>query len=523
MSVAVIPSSSSAIGPARRSNDYHPYTLRDLLTAVFYHRRVMFIAFLVPVLLGFAAALLTKPAFVAQARLLVLYGSEYFYQPVAAQPGGGVALDRNEIMEGELQVLQSTTLALDTLQAVGVDRVYPGTRVGDRTALDRAALRMAHDLTATAIPQSNVLELSFRSYDPDVAAAVLRAVISGYLERRAAIFQRTTANTAPADQAAFLARLHQAEDALGRFADAHGIANIDQQISLLVQQQAANSQARNDAAQAISETTASLAAIRTQLQHVPQALETYADSDRSQTSRVLTETLARLQVKRRDLVSRYQDSFPLVEDVDRQIAALQAQIAQAPAREDAVVRSGVNPVYQNGQAQLMTLSTQLAGLQARAAQLAATATALDAQLIDLNQSARQYRDLLRNRDLLDDAYRTLARSYEAAQIADTAERSRAANIRVVQPPERPVASRNLRTILLAGGVLVGLLAALAALAVANSLKQVFVSVRDANVGLDLPVLAAVARRPGSLPPSGKRYAVQPARRIKLLAQRVLGV
>ena len=38
------------------------------------------------------------------------------------------------------------------------------------------------------IAQSNVLQLSFRSYNPDVAADVLRALISGYLERRVAVF-----------------------------------------------------------------------------------------------------------------------------------------------------------------------------------------------------------------------------------------------------------------------------------------------------------------------------------------------
>ncbi len=497
MSVAVEQSTNPGIAPARSATDHRPYpirepfTVRDLLTAVFYHRKLMLVALTAPILFGIAAASIARPAFVAQARLLVLYGSEYFYQPVATQAGNGVALDRNEIMQGELQILQSTTLALATLRTVGVSLVYPGIRTDDQQALDRAVLRFSRDLTVSTIPQSSVLELSFRSYDPDVAANVLRAQISGYLERRATIFQRATTTAAQADQAVFRDRLKRAEDALARFAEAHGISNVDQQINLLVQQQSANSQARNDVAQAIGETSASLAAISEQLARLPQTLQTYADSERSQSARVLTESLARLQVKRRDIASRYLEDSPVLQDVDRQIAALQADIAQQPARENAVERRGVNPVYQAAQAQQVTLTTQLAGLRARSTQLAATAAIIDAQISDLNRSARDYRDLLRDRDLLDESYRSLDRSYAAAEIGDTAERSRTANIRVVQPPERPAVGTSLRKILVAGGILVGALAALTALAVANALKQVFVTPRDVTVGLDLPVVLTV--------------------------------
>ena len=88
----------------------------------------MIVAFIIPVLIGLAAASVTKPAYVAQARLLVLYGSEYFYRPVTGQSSSSsIPLDRNEIMLGELQVVQSQTLAIQTLQKPsGLARVYPG-------------------------------------------------------------------------------------------------------------------------------------------------------------------------------------------------------------------------------------------------------------------------------------------------------------------------------------------------------------------------------------------------------------
>ncbi len=59
----------------------------------------------------------------------------------------------------------------------------------------------------------------------------------------------------------------------------------------------------------------------------------FAESARSQQSTGLTDSLVKLQSQRRDLLSRYQADFPLVRDVDKQIAAVRAQIAGDPSRE----------------------------------------------------------------------------------------------------------------------------------------------------------------------------------------------
>jgi uncharacterized protein involved in exopolysaccharide biosynthesis len=511
MNVAAIPNASASIGIARPPVIIRRYALRDFLTAVFYHRRIMLLAFVVPVALGVAAAAYTKPAYVGQARLIVLYGSEYFYQPSAGQPGFSVALDRNEIMLGELQVLKSTSLAMETLQGVGVDRVYPGTNPSDPAAMQKAAARMANDLSLSSIAQSNILELSFRSYDPAVATDVLRTLIADYLTRRAAIFQRAPSTGAQADQASFLARLHTAEDALSDFAQAHGIANIEQQLDLLLQQQYANRLSREQTGQSVAETSAKLAVINDELAHLPATIQAYVDSDRSQQTQLLTESLLHLQMKRRDLASRYNDSFPEIQSLDRQIQWAQASLAGTPARDGAITRQGPNPLHQDLQSQEIALQAQLKGLQAKEGQLAVDAATVDTRIRDLSLASNQYRDLKRNRDVLDDTYRAFVKSNEETQMADNAERNRAANIRVIQAPDAAPASLSMRKILVGGGIVVGLFAALAAMTLCNALRQVFVTARDASVGLELPVLATVAKR-------GRRGTPNPATMSELPAQ-----
>jgi uncharacterized protein involved in exopolysaccharide biosynthesis len=493
MNAGVLPTPGPASDFARPTIAFPRFTLRDLLIEVFYHKKIMLLAFLVPVALGLFAASLSKPAYVAQARLLVLYGSEYFFRPAVGGNTNSATLDRNEIMLGELQVVQSQTLAIQTLQKVGLGRVYPGVNVSDPNALPQAALQFEKDLTATSIAQSNVIELGFRSHDPDVAADVLRAVISLYLERRTAVFSRPASASVQTDQDTFQERLRNAEDAITKFSMEHGIGNFDQQMTLLLAMQSANRGARDEAAQTIGEVTAKLAALQALSPKVPGTIQISADTDRSQRLILLTGELTQLQIKRREMATRYQADATAFQEVDRNIASIQSQIGQGSSRDSGVVHAGRNPVAQDLQTQIVALQGQLAGLKARQNELDATAVSIGDRVKEFNQSSQEYRDLLRDREVLDATYRSLVRSNEEAQIAEAAERSRAANIRVVQPPERPPVGRNLASVLALSGIGVGLVAAIAALAVSNALRQVFISVRDVGVGLELPVLVGVQR------------------------------
>jgi uncharacterized protein involved in exopolysaccharide biosynthesis len=493
MDIATAPYANTTVGSARPNVNLRRYSARDFLTSVFYHWRIMICAFLVPVLLGLGAASISKPVYVAQARLLVLYGGEYFYQPSNGQPGSAVALDRNEIMTSELEVLKNNELAKQTLRTIGVDKVYPGTKPDDELALDAAARRMGSDLTLTSLAQSNVLELSYRNRNPAIATEVLRVLIAGYLADRSKVFQRAPTAVVQAEQDSLLTRVRAAEAALSAFSDAHGIVSLDEQTVLLLQRQSGNRQARDEASQAIGETDAKLAAMQAQLKTIPPVIQAYANSDRSHATQVLTENLVSLQVKRHELAQRYGNSFPDLQGLDQQIQWVQAQIASVPAREDTTTRAGANPLYQDLQQQIATLEAQSQGLHAKQAELAKSAAEIDARIRDITSITSTYHDLKRNRDVLDETYRALVKSNEAAQVGSNAEGSRTANIRVVQPPELGGSGLNMRMILLVAGAFVGLFAALAAMALGSAFRQVFITPRDVSLALDLPVLATAEK------------------------------
>jgi len=468
---------------------------------VFFYQKNILFAFLIPFIVGLIAAAFARPTYLAQAQLLVLYGSEYVFHPSNSNTGNDITLDRNQIMQGEEQILTSNTLAMETLKAVGVNRVYPGTNVASPNALATAAVSFGDDFTVSSIPMSNVVQLSFRSLDREVAADVLKELITQYQQRRRAVFDKNMASGTSTEREQFAERLQRAEAALAQYGAEHGISDLDQQVNLLLRQKADNLTEQNQTDQSIRETSARLDSLRKQLASVPQSVQMFAESVRSQESAGLTDNLIKLETTRRDLRSRYQDDFPLVVDVDRQIALVKSQLASTTARESATARQGRNTVYDELHSQEITLASQLLGLQARRTELGVTANGLEKRLDELNGFGRTYRDLKRTRDVLDESYHAIARTSEEAELASALERAQGANVRVVQPPEVPLIGTSKRKAYFGIGIALGILSAIATVAVLNAFRQVFITVHDVERILGLPVVAAVAQV-GDFSPTG---------------------
>jgi len=480
-----------------RQTGYPAFTVRDLLTAVFFHRRAMIIAFVVPAVLGLLAAFGTKTSYVAEARLLVLLGSEYIYRPEVGEAGSGIALDRNQFIQAEIEILSSEILRADTLAAIGLKKVYPDQKMadekgGDASVLSAAADRMKRDVIISSVPQSNVLELSFRHADPTIAAEVLNKLIELYLERRREVFQKTISSAAANQGEQFAARLRKAEVDLTDFTAAHGITNFDEQVTLLLRQQADLAADQRQAEQRRSAITAQIEALRRQATAVPENIPLYAENGRSQQVDGLTLRLIELENQRRQLVGKYQDDFPLVRELDAQIVAVRSALAGSPPRQSMLERSGRNPTYQEITTERLSLQTEFDGLQARRLRLTTDAAAVQARLDELNRLGLQLRDMQRNRGVLEETYRTFSLKAAEARLADDLERGRVANVRIVQPAVPPQNGSSPGMIIAVAGFVLGGLAAFVTVVLLTTLQQVFVTIRDAETHLDLPVVLAVA-------------------------------
>jgi uncharacterized protein involved in exopolysaccharide biosynthesis len=210
---------SQSLQIARR-NTQPPLSLRDALTPAFYFGRQVLVAFLVPVLIGLAAAAVAKPVYVAQSKLLVLLAGDYVYAGDAGGAGAGLSLDRLQIMHAEQEILGSRALRLAALRQIGAARAY-----GAGESLNAAADRLERDLKIANVPQSNVIELTLRNGDPVVARQLLDRIVALYIQRRPDVFGRIDAQRIAPEQAQLQARLAASEAALLAFSNAHQIGD----------------------------------------------------------------------------------------------------------------------------------------------------------------------------------------------------------------------------------------------------------------------------------------------------------
>jgi uncharacterized protein involved in exopolysaccharide biosynthesis len=496
-------------------------SLINLLVVAFYYRRIVLLAFAVPVAIGLYAAIVGKPVFVADERLLVLLGSEYVYQPQVGQAGSGATLDRNQIMQSELEILQSDFLRVAVVRKIGIGRLYPdldpATRIpsvlrmiagtlhlggGTQPAAQAvasaeaaAAERVRRNLTVTAVAQTNVIQLSFRSTDRAMSAEVLNTLVQLYFDRRAEVFRPTDGGAnGPEDQAAGQ-RLQAAEAALARFSDAHQIASFDEQMTRLIDQQAATSTDQLKIEQQINALKAQITTLRGQVARLPRSVQLYAEAERAATSLGSADDLVRLESTYRSLASHYQPGSPQLAVIEEQLARARAEAGRSQALSAKDDRRGQNPEWLTASTHLEEAEVELQGALGREAQLLNSMKAINARIDELTEAGAHYRDLKRARDVLAETLQVYTHNREEARLAGALDRGRLNNIRIVQPAMPPATGSGQGLILLGGGIAAGVLLALAALALLNALRETMLSATDMERELQLPVLVAIPRLP----------------------------
>src|ERR1051325_2540147 len=182
-------------------------------------------------LLGIGAAVafyfLYPPSYQSDAKLLVRYVLERSaVDPIDNTSKPNVtqtsAKSVDSIIDAEVQILTSWDLAVQVAEAIGPKRFGMVTK-------EAAAVHIALGLQANSNKGSDVILVSYKSSDPQLAPLVLQELLSRYfvkhleVHRSAGAFDFVTQQT---DQVH--ARLNQTEDALKKLRDKAGIvSNLD--------------------------------------------------------------------------------------------------------------------------------------------------------------------------------------------------------------------------------------------------------------------------------------------------------
>jgi uncharacterized protein involved in exopolysaccharide biosynthesis len=245
---------------------------------------------------------------------------------------------------------------------------------------------------------------------------------------------------------------------------------------------------------AISQTDKRIGELKDLMRKTPERLTTQVTSgDNPQLLAFLKSNLADLETKRTDLLTKYQPTYRLVQEVDKQIADLKAVIdaeAQKPVQQQS---TGENPTYELLKEELVRANEDLKGLTAKARATAPVVDTYRQQALLMDQKAIQRQDLIRNIKGAEANYLLYVQKQEQARISDELDKNSILNVAIAEAPSvpsLPVFSPLL--LILAGGVL-ALMISIAAAFIADYLDPSFRTPEEVVQFLDVPLLACFAQ------------------------------
>jgi uncharacterized protein involved in exopolysaccharide biosynthesis len=475
-----------------------PFNLKEMVGAAFRYKRTAALCFC-GILTGAILAAVLQPAqYSASTKFLVGAGRiDPVVTPEATQPTI-VQPVSEEDLNSELELLQSPDVLRQVAVACGLDKKKSmldhifGPPTPDR-AVARATAHLSKDLRMEVVKKSNLIAVNYTSPDPQLSAHVLRALADSYLQKHVEVHS-------PPGQFQFFAEeterykknLSDAESQLKQFTQQpDGVApQVTRDIAL---------QKLSEFRSSLEQTRAQIAATQERiktLEHqagaTPERLTTSSrELDDAQVLQPLKSTLMGLELKRTELLTKYQPSYPLVQEVDKEIGETQAAIQAEEAKPIKEQTTDRNPTYAWISEELAKAKAEYSGLQAQAAATQAIVAEYEVRSRDLADKGLTEQDLQRTVKADEENYLLYLHKQEQARMSEALDRTRILNVAVAEQPVAPSLPSNSPWPILFGGLFFATIMAAGAVGAQQYLDPSFRTPAEVSSELNVPVLAAV--------------------------------
>lgn len=394
-------------------------------------------------------------------------------------------LSDETFLETQVRVLGSDNLAWQTIQQLklaGNSAFAPGSQpvaagaLGSPETEGRLIREFRKHLTVALALNTRMVEVSFESTHPELAARVVNALVNGYVEynfRMKYDATRQASGWMEQELDELKAKVEKSQQALVDYEREHAIVNISDKQNVVEQKLEDLSRDLTKAQNDLSQKQSLYDMVQSNKAHVALLAQ--------------NELLQRLEEKYADLKAQYVDAlgqfgpnFPKVVRLRDQVSEIQSLIDQERERTVERIRSNYKAAL--GQVQLLSGSVAREKIQVG----------------DLNQLLIQHNILKRDFDTNQQLYDSLLQHLKDATVAAGL---RATNIHVIDTARTPtIPERPQKALYLSLGSMVGLLLGVALAFVQEGLDYSIKTAEDAERITGVPSLAiipAASTRPGS--------------------------
>ncbi len=438
-----------------------------------------------------------------QANMKVLVRPGRADAPMSAEENAPLDLTRigvtEEELNSEVELLRDEEVLRKVVEQTGIGgrdwfHVFrPGE--GREQRIERLARGVALRLSVEPIKRTNLITIRYSANDPQVAAKVLRALSGIYLEKHMAVHRPDGESHFFEQQTSESRRqLEEAQRRLLQFTTEHKVVAAAQQRDLALQRLSEIDASARQTRIELTETQQKVSELEYQLAALPERTTTQMrTADNPELSKSFKSRLLELELKRTELLTKFEPSHPLVQEVDSQISQAQQAIASerlTPVREETTDKS---TQYEWAKSELERAQVQLKALRAREAATTAQEAGYGAMTEKLGQDAVTQDDLLSTEKAAEESYLLYVKKHEEARMDDALDERGIVNVAIAEQPVAPALPVHSAWTVLAFGLIAAGTAGTGAAFTADYFSPSFRDPEDVLAYLDAPVLASLPK------------------------------
>lgn len=488
--------------PTRR-DEVLPPTMRELVMVLFRQGKVFGG---VAGLVLFLAVLYASAGASYRAHLRVLVRRGRSDPPAAAQANAPPDFSRVEVTEEELNSEVELLKDDDVLRRVARENglaahdwlrwIRPHEE--EAAGVERAAKKLGNKLNVEALKKTNLIAVSYDSADPQLAVRVVRSLAGAYMEKHMEVHR-------PGGELRFFdvqtgesrRQLEEAEQKLRDFTGKHDVVMAAQQRDLLLTKMNDLDASYKQTEASISETDERIQELRAQLARLPERTTTQVrTADNPELLRALKASLLDLELKKTQLLTKFEPSHRLVQEVEQQIIQAKAAIngeKSDPVRDE-TTDQGAN--YEWAKAELQKAQVAMKGLLAREATTGTHLAEYRTQARQLGEDAITQDDLTSTEKAAEDNYLLYVKKREEARMGDALDEGGIVNVAIAEQPIVPPLPVWPPAVVIVVGLVAALTSGTGAAFAADYLDPALRTPEEVFACLEIPVLASLPGEKG---------------------------
>jgi uncharacterized protein involved in exopolysaccharide biosynthesis len=492
-------------------NPYQSYsrysTARDWVAIGFRHRRLVVMTFC-GVMLGVVLFMWIWALRYHEATMQILVEQDRTDPAVSTAQTAAVvsdALVTTDQMNSEMALLQGTDMLRSVVVTCGLDKKWSPSDIflpSDPTRREamkvaKETKRLASALDVEVEKSADVIDVTYgKTGNPETPACVLQNLSALYLQKHLLLRRPAGTSSFFADKTdSYRKALVESEARVASFGRDEGVVAPDVQRDLIATQVVNSTMALHQAEQQIAADQHRIQDLEAQLKNTPARSSTAEQTNSASTLlQELRASLLAAELKRSQLLLKYDPDYPLVKEAEQEIAQTKVAIAEAEKSQFVNQTTDRDPAFELLREDLIKTRADLASQQATAAAVKSTVQSLQATAVQLDEKTVRQTALVREAKANEANYLLYLSKREQERTSDGLDLKSIANVAIAVPPVVPVIPAYSPILVFAIGFLLAIFVSIGAAVVAEYLDPSFRTPAEVLEILNVPVLASVPRQ-----------------------------